>query len=145
VLAALVVRVDPRETAMGPSNRIWLGDALVEGQRLSIMLAGGVVLGASKGDVAEAGKALGAKMNGPLRLRDRRRLFERGGRSQTCESGEFAEAESRVDGRFSLGFVERSQDGDLDVANFRCEARDRFGTPFCPGFFPERPRQAQIV
>ena len=120
-------------------------DALVERPGRVVVRAGGVMVGAVEGDVAQAGKTLGGEINGPLRLRDHRRPFERGGGSQTGESGEFAKAESRSDGCFGGGFVEPSQDGDLDVGGFRREARDGFGPAFSPGFFTERPRQAQVV
>src|ERR671914_323904 len=103
------------------------------------------MVGAGKGDVAQAGKTPSGQIIGPLLLRYHRRLFESGGGSQTGKSGEFAKAESRFDGRFGGGFVEPSQDDDLDVGGFRRETRNSFGPTFSPGFFTERPRQAQVV
>lgn len=128
---------------MGCTNGIRLRYALVYGQRRFVVRAAGVRVRAGAGDVAKAEKTPGGEINGPLRLRYLRRLFERGGGPQTGESGELAKAESGSDGRFGGGFVESSQDDDLDVGGFRREARNGFSPPSPPAFSPSdlaRPR-----
>ena len=44
---------------MGPTDGIWRRDALVDGQRGFVVRAGGVMVGAGEGDVAQASDAVG--------------------------------------------------------------------------------------